>query len=808
MNKLPVFLFFLIFAVSCCDKSNKHSVNSYFFNSPATVWEETFPLGNGRIGIMPDGGIESENYVLNEISLWSGNPQDANNPEAKRHLPEIRRLLFAGRPDKAQELMYKTFVCGGRGSGYGNGVDIPYGSYQLLGNMIINYKYDNEQDSIANYRRTLDIETAVADVEFQRGKTHFNRRTFTSFVRDVAVIELNTDKSASLSFSINLNRPQRAAVSIDGNDLILSGQLNDGYNGNKGMKFGAKVRIALPKGGTISTEGDTALTVKGATQAVVFVAMATDYFGQAVETQLNEKLRDAEKLSFKTLLAEHTAAYRKLFERVKIDLGHNVEKEKLPVDERLAAFAADHDDPSLMALYYQFGRYLLISSTRVGSLPPNLQGLWTKDIHTAWNGDYHSNINVQMNHWIAEQGALPELHTPLIEWIKSLVPSGRKTAEDFYSSRGWVMHLLGNVWQFTAPGEHPSFGATNTAAAWLCAHLYQHYLYNRDKNYLAEIYPVMKESALFFTDMLVEDPRNHFLVTAPTTSPENGYRLPNGNAVSVSAGSTMDNQIIRELFSNTVKAAEILGIDQTFCDTLDRMRLRLMPTTIAPDGRIMEWLENFEELDLHHRHVSHLYGLHPANEISVEKTPELAAAARKTLEVRGDESTGWSMAWKVNFWARLHDGEHAWKLLCDLLRPCSDKNVKYSGGGGTYPNLFDAHPPFQIDGNFGGAAGIGEMLLQSQNGIIEILPALPSVWNTGSFEGLRVEGGAEASAKWTNGKLIKFQLKALTDNKFKIRLPDGSFQTKINGKATNLPQVEKNLEAELKKGDVVDFFSI
>jgi alpha-L-fucosidase 2 len=767
------------------------------------MWEETFPLGNGRIGLMPDGGVETETFVLNEISLWSGNPQDANNPEAKKSLPEIRRLLFDGRADEAQKLMYKTFVCGGVGSGFGNGVDVPYGSYQTVGNLRIDYTFDNTADTVADYRRTLTLDNATSTTVFSKGATEFRRTSFTSFADDVAVIQLVANKKQALDFTVGMNRPQRAEVATDGQMLQLTGQLNDGYNGQNGMRFGAKVKIVLPRGGEISASSDTTITVKGATEAILLVAMATDYYGKEVDAQLNSALASAEKKNLKTLHKEHIAAFTTLFDRVKVDFGRVPEKELLPMDERLHAFRADKNDPSLMALYYQFGRYLLISSARPGLLPPNLQGLWANTIGTPWNGDYHANINVQMNHWIAEQGNLSELHLPLIEWVKSLVPSGEKTAQDFYSSRGWVMHLLGNVWQFTAPGEHPSFGATNTAAAWLCEHLYTHWQYNPDRRYLEEIYPVMRGAALFFVDMLVEDPRSHYLVTAPTTSPENEYRLPNGKAVSVSAGSTMDNQIIRELFTNTIEAAATLGIDREFCDTLAAKRARLMPTTISPDGRIMEWLENFAEVDLHHRHTSHLYGLHPAHEISVAETPELAEAARKSLNVRGDESTGWSMAWKVNFWARLHDGEHAWKLLTDLLRPCVDKGFNYANGGGTYPNLFDAHPPFQIDGNFGGAAGIGEMLLQSQNGYIELLPALPKAWNTGSFAGIRTIGGGEAAVRWTDGNLQSFSLKALTDGQFKIYPPAGfeRFKTTVNDKTTAIATENGLLVVELKQGD-------
>ena len=780
---------------------------SYFFNRPAQLWEECLPLGNGRIGMMPDGGVEAERIVLNEISMWSGSKQDADNPAASYALPTIRRLLFEGRNDEAQQLMYNTFVCKGAGSNLGDGANAAYGSYQLFGYLNLRYHYALAEDTVSNYRRTLNLSEAISSLSFKRGSVHYTREQFTSFAGDIGVIHLLADEDKALHFSLGLSRSEHAEVSLDGHDLLMSGRLPDGVDTTamKGMRFAAKVRVLLPKGGQL-VPSDTSLTVQRASEAIVLISLATDYWdSERFVATLDRQLAEAERKDYATLRREHTEAYQALFNRVSLQLGRT-ERDLWPIDKRLAAFAKDRQDPSLAALYFQFGRYLLISSTRVGLLPPNLQGLWCNTIHTPWNGDYHLNINLQMNHWPTEVTNLSELPLPLVEWTKQQVASGERTAKAFYNARGWVTHILGNVWEFTAPGEHPSWGATNTSAAWLCQHLYTHYLYTLDEAYLQDIYPTLRGAALFFVDMLVEDPRSHYLVTAPTTSPENAYILPNGQVVNICAGSTMDNQIVRELFSNTIDAAHRLGVDSAFAEELVAKRARLMPTTIGKDGRIMEWLEPFKEAEPHHRHVSHLYGLYPGDEITVEHTPELAEAARKTLEARGDQSTGWSMAWKINFWARLHDGDHAYKLLGDLLQPCINEKGEVSGG--SYPNLFCSHPPFQIDGNFGGTAGVAEMLIQSQCGLIEFLPALPAAWPNGSFRGLRVRQGGEVSARWTEGKLVEASLKAHHAGSFRIRLPQSSetLSLKVNQKAASLPIVDGMLSVDLKEGDELQLF--
>ncbi|MDR2906536.1 MAG: glycoside hydrolase family 95 protein, partial [Bacteroidales bacterium] len=472
----------LLFIALCASMLADNRPVAYHFDEPARIWEETFPLGNGRIGMMPDGGVHHETIVLNEISLWSGGKHNTDNPDAYSSLSEIRRLLFENRNDEAQNLMYKTFK-GPTGSGFGKGAKNPYGSFQLLGNLMLDFVYpkEDEQKPVIDYRRELNLSDAIASTSYKKGKTTYFREVFTSFKDDIGIIRLTADTKNALSFSICMNRPECAEISTDGNDLLMNGHLTNGMDGN-GMKYAARIRAILPKGGTVNAS-DTMLSVQNATEVVLLVSMGTDYFGENVETQTLSLIETAQTNDYQTLKDGHIADYKRLFDRVSLDLGQT-EKDTLPIPKRLELFAKEPNDPGLASLYFQFGRYLLISSARKGLLPPNLQGLWSNTINTPWNGDYHLNINVQMNHWPAEITNLSELHLPLIEWTKQQVRSGEQTAKVYYNSRGWVTHILGNVWEYTAPGEHPAWGATNTSAAWLCQHLYQHFLYTQDTAYL------------------------------------------------------------------------------------------------------------------------------------------------------------------------------------------------------------------------------------------------------------------------------------------------------------------------------------
>lgn len=748
------------------------------YDRAATIWEETLPLGNGRIGMMPDGQIDAETIVLNDITMWSGSEDPlAFDADAIKYLPQIRQLLLAGKNHDAQNLMYQHFRCGGQGSAFGNGKDTPYGCFQMLGNLQINYQF-KEQAKPANYRRTLSLDEAIASTQFTVGDTHYSREYFASHAEDVLVIRIQANKKKSISFALNLNRPERAMVSTEQNSLIMEGQLNDGNDGNQGVRFFTKLQIVNRGGKIFQTENS--LLLHDADEVFIILSTSTNMLDKNYKTTVENRLANAKKNSYAQLKKAHVAAYQEKFNRVQLFLGK--QDNQTPTNERLSKFQTG-DDPAFAELYFQFGRYLMISGTNENSLPLNLQGLWANTVQTPWNGDYHLNINLQMNYWPLEVCNLSSLHRPFHQFVCSLVASGEKTAATYYGAEGWVAHMMSNPWQFTAPGEHASWGATNTGGAWLCAHLWNHYIYYPDIEYLRSIYPTMAGAAQFFLSSMIEEPRHGWLVTAPSSSPENAFYLAdNKNPVYVCMGPTMDVQLINELFTNVLSASEILQVED---ETTARIRTairQLPPMQISSQGYLQEWLEDYQEVEPTHRHVSHLYGLYPGNLISVHKTPLLAQAAKETLERRGDAGTGWSRAWKINFWARLQDGNRAYKLLKSLLEPAFDSNSVLNGKGGTYANLFCAHPPFQIDGNFGGTAGIAEMLVQSHDEYIHFLPALPDAWHTGSLKGLRVQGGGEIELQWEKMQIRRFSIKAVSSNTFRVKIPQYAAKIKMNGK--------------------------
>jgi len=749
-----------------------------WYENPARVWTEALPLGNGRIGAMVFGGIGHERISLNEDSLWSGGPQDADNPDAFDALHEIRRLLFEGKVEAADHLANQRLVCKGLGSGQGNGAYEAYGSYQTLGDLRLIFE---EHEEAREYRRSLDLSNGLSHVSYRVGETRFDREHFVSAPDQAVFLLLRASGPKTLNLNVQLHRDPRSgsvpwrndsgiepfdtshekaaavnATATHGGGLLMQGKTG----GDQGMAYAAALGV-LQDQGSCQALCDS-LEIRGATSVLLVLSAATSFRSENPAMACSQAVASALSRPYEEARRAHVDEHRAWMDRTSLRLG-GVSRHDMPTDKRLTAITRNLDDSGLIELFFQYGRYLLVASSRPGSLPANLQGIWCDHFQAPWNSDYHHNINDQMNYWPAETGNLHECHRPFLDFIATLVEPGKRTAEIHYGARGWVVHTISNIWGFTSPGEHPGWGAFSAAGGWLCRHLWEHYAFFPEESYLTWAYPILRESAQFYMDFLIEDPATGHLITGPSNSPENSYRTNDGQVARVCLGPAMDVQIIRDLFGFTIRASEILRTDETFREQLREARARLAPNRIGRYGQLQEWLlEDYEEPEPGHRHVSHLYALHPGDEITPEHTPELAAAAAKTLARRAEHGgghTGWSRAWMINFAARLRNGNAALQHLQALLRKS------------TLPNLFDNHPPFQIDGNFGATSGIIEMLLQSHAGVIDLLPALPDAWQDGEVIGLRARDGFEVSIKWRRSVFQEGTIRSDYGKACRIRAP-------------------------------------
>ncbi|TGE06184.1 glycoside hydrolase family 95 protein [Hymenobacter fodinae] len=728
-----------------------------WYDKPAANWNEALPLGNGRLGVMVFGAPQRERLQLNEETIWGGGPNNNVKADALPVVRQLREQLLAGQLVEAQALAQAQMQPAGNSG-------MPY---QMASNVYLDFP---GHDNATHYQRDLDISRAVASVSYEVGGVTYRREVFSSLPDQVIIVRLTASKPGSISCQLSEESPMQHTQRVDQNQLVLDGRGSE-HEGQEGkVRFQTRVQ-AVAEGGTMQAT-DTGIRIQDANSATLYISISTnftnyhDVSGDAA-ARATAYLASAVRKPYKQALADHVAAYHRYFNRVTLNLGVTPAAE-LPTPQRIANFAQGND-PALAALYFQYGRYLLISSSQPGGQPANLQGIWNDQLKGPWDSKYTVNINTEMNYWPAEVTNLTELHQPLFGMIKDLSVTGQQSARQMYGARGWALHHNTDIWRITGQVDPPQYGLWPMGGAWLSQHLWDHYQFTGDLAFLREYYPTLKGAATYFVDALQEEPTHQWLVVAPSVSPENTYSLQ-GKQIALVTGTTMDNQLVFDLFSKTIRAAELLQLDKPFADSLRTLRERLPPMQIGQYGQVQEWLQDVDNPKDQHRHISHLYGLYPSGQISPYRTPELFEAARVTLTQRGDVSTGWSMGWKVNFWARMQDGNHAYKLLTEQLRLRSSQPGGVSEGGGTYPNLLDAHPPFQIDGNFGCTAGLAELFVQSYDGTLDLLPALPDAWPTGEVTGLVARGGYVVDLAWDKGKVTRVRITSKLGGNCRVRV--------------------------------------